>query len=218
MRPRLLVFAKEPAPGAVKTRLVPPLSAQAAADLAAACVADTLRAAAAVDGIDVWLAVTPAGAAPAFAPHGVPCVAQADGDLGRRMCAALAGALADGAPAAAVLGSDSPDLPPSVLAAAFAALQEHDAVVGGCPDGGFYLLGVRRPPALDLLAGIAWSSGGEGAATRERLRAVGSGIAELPVWPDLDTPADLYALAARLAGSPGVAPHVEAWLRAHGGV
>ena len=158
--PRLLIFAKTPVPGLVKTRLVPPLTACQAAGLAEAFLLDSLRTAAALEGVEAELAYGPpesgpdithwadrrwAGETAGLGPR-PPLRPQEGGDLGQRMCAALAVALADGVQRAVIIGTDSPDLPALMLRAAFAALETADAVLGPCPDGGYYVLGASRVP------------------------------------------------------------------------
>lgn len=224
--PRLLIFAKTPVPGLVKTRLVPPLTASQAAGLAEAFLLDALRTAAGLGGIDAELAYSPPESGPdithwadrrwARGAAGLgprPTLRPQEGaNLGQRMCAALAAALAAGVRRAVVIGTDSPDLPAALLRAAFAALETADAVLGPCPDGGYYVLGTSRVPPPGLLDGIAWSSGHEAAATRDRLAGAGFRLAELPPWPDVDTPDDFRALARRLSANPAAAPHTRAFL------
>lgn len=227
--PRLIVFAKAPVPGLVKTRLTPPLTATQAAEFAEAALLDTLASAVRVSGARVDLAYAPPESGPemfAWLDRRVALGAvvvrpelwpQEGENLGRRMCAALRTAFADGAGKAVIVGSDAPDLPAEALTQVLAVLDgPADAVLGPCPDGGYYLLGTSRPPALELLDGVEWSSGGEAAATRERLARAGFRLSETAVWPDIDTPADLAALAARLATRPANAPRTAAWLATAG--
>lgn len=153
----LVIFAKAPRVGAVKTRLARDIGAVAAAMLARDLAARSLRL-----GADPrWttrLAVTPddACALPLW-PPALPRMGQGPGDLGQRMRRALAA----GAPAPTVLvGSDIPALAPDHIAAAFRALGSADLVFGPAEDGGFWLVGLchRRPPPRRLFHHVRWSS------------------------------------------------------------
>ncbi|MBT8445500.1 MAG: DUF2064 domain-containing protein, partial [Gammaproteobacteria bacterium] len=126
---------------------------------------------------------------------------QCDGDLGQRMHTALQSALGDH-PAAVLVGSDIPHLDAAHIEAAAAALRSGaDAVLGPSDDGGFYLVGLRRPAAA-LFAGIDWSSGTELAGVRDRLRRRGWRWHELDTLFDVDTPADVVRWQPA-AGAPG---------------
>ena len=197
----VLIFAKAPVPGQVKTRLIPVLGADGAARLAERLIAWCLDAAVAarVGPVELWC--TPDAAHPAClamaARHGIRLAVQGKGDLGERMAHALADALAR-YPHALLIGTDCPSFEAADLCQAAAWLAEgQDAVLGPVEDGGYWLTGLSRPqPAL--FEGIAWSTRGVMAATRERPRALGLRWAELPVHWDLDRPEDLARLQADL--------------------
>jgi rSAM/selenodomain-associated transferase 1 len=147
----IVVFAKQPLPGSVKTRLVPPFTHEEAALLYDAMLADVLeltaRAAAAL-GLEPVLAVDPPHARhdlASRAPASFRVIAQRGPDLGSRMAHAVDEAAAAGATPILLRGSDSPALGEETLAAALAALEDSDLVV--CPDrdGGYNLIGLRRP-------------------------------------------------------------------------
>lgn len=195
----VLIFAKAPVPGQVKTRLVPVLGAEGAARLAARLIEGGVETAvvAGVGPVELWCA--PDAAHPTFgalaARHGVRLAVQEGGDLGERMARAIADALARH-PRALLIGTDCPSCEAADLRQAANWLaQGQDAVLGPVEDGGYWLIGLTRPqPAL--FEGIAWSTGGVMAATRERLRALGLRWSELPVRWDLDRPEDLPRLQA----------------------
>ncbi|HET9045347.1 MAG TPA: TIGR04283 family arsenosugar biosynthesis glycosyltransferase [Casimicrobiaceae bacterium] len=206
--PRLLVFAKEPAPGRVKTRL-----ARAVGDVEAAAIyrelavsvltaAATACADGSVDAVELWC--DPDCERPAFAEwrrrFGVLLRTQRGADLGARMRGALLESLARGQ-AAIVIGTDCPALDAAYLARAAAALASHDVVVGPAADGGYVLIGLARD--LDVFAGIAWSTADVMAATRARVKSLGSTMAELPALWDIDTLADLerYREGSRLSAA-----------------
>ena len=177
--PRLIVFAKYPTPGRVKTRMVPPLTPEQAARLHQACLEAVLEQVLLIKGVDVRLAVSPDDKVSALATAvGVSagrCQPQGAGDLGDRLCRAMTQAFEEGASAVLFMGADSPTLPVEYVRDALSALRaDHpeakcaDAVMGPCLDGGYYLLGLSRPiPAL--FAGVDW--GGEQVAEQTRARA-----------------------------------------------
>ena len=119
------------------------------------------------------------------------------------------------APWVLLVGTDSPGLPPEILAAAKASLEHHDAVVGPAEDGGFYLLGLRR---IDdgHLADLPWSSPQTLQATLTRLGERGFSVAALPLHADVDELEDLQRLSVRLRATPGLAPSTATLLTSRG--
>jgi len=193
------VFAKAPQPGEVKTRLIPVLGADAAAELHCRLVRHTLStvAIARVGSIEIW---TTPPADSAFIQLckrllGLPLLLQPEGDVGERMSFALRDGLAR-SPQVLLVGTDVPTIDHEDLRAARRALQDGaDAVLGPAEDGGYWLIGLRRHDP-SLFDGIAWSTGQVLERTRERLRALGWQWHELaPRW-DLDRPEDLQRTAA----------------------
>ena len=155
MRGTLLIFAKRPRPGRVKTRLVPPLTAAEAATLAEALLRDTATVARRVPVRRRVIAFAPRP--PHRAPRGFAVTSQRGRSLGVRLLAACKQYLRPTSPVV-VIGTDSPTLPLQYLRAAFRALRDHDLVVGPTDDGGFYLLGISRPVSAALFRGVVWSS------------------------------------------------------------
>lgn len=201
MTPPLVVMAKAPVPGRVKTRLAPHLGPDRAAALCAAMTADVLALARAAGPARVaaddlaWAATLD-----------LPAELQAAGDLTAR----LRRALRDGGLA---IGTDAPTLPAALLAEARAALARHDVVFAPAFDGGYVLVGVR-PGALGVFDGIPWSAADTFAASVERARSLGLSTATLGFWYDIDTPEDLAFLRTHLrALPPGTAPHTRAFLQ-----
>ncbi len=188
------IFAKYPEPGRAKTRLIPALGPEGAAALHDQLVRHTLSSVRMLTrDREVDAAIWTAGCDPTrFAEHfksTFPCVAQPDGDLGTRMLAAMRSMLRT-APAAVLIGTDCPDLSPGILAAAFDALRTADVVLGPANDGGYYLIGLRRPiPAL--FEGIEWSTPTVLSRTLERAAALGATVRLLPTLSDVDEPQDL---------------------------
>lgn len=194
---RIVVMAKAPVPGLAKTRLQGALGADGAARLAERMLHTTLAQALEAAGeAAVLLAITPDGGHPVFdelaRDRRVMLRPQGDGDLGRRMHRALVAAL-DDADAALLVGTDAPALEAAVLGRAADALADHDAVFVPTLDGGYVLVGLRRP-APWLFDGMTWSTPRVMQQTRERLRAHGWRHAELPALADVDEPVDLRHL------------------------
>ncbi len=194
--PTLLVFAKEPRPGHVKTRLAATIGAREAAAVHRELVEQTLRTArrareaGIVGRVELWCA--PRSDAPQFAAwrdrYGVELRDQDGGDLGERMRHAISESLARGVPAL-LIGSDCPLLDAPYLGLAASALADHDAVLGPAEDGGYVLVGLAR--AVDPFTGISWGTAGVIATTRERLASQQATWKELPMKWDVDTADDL---------------------------
>lgn len=201
----MLIFAKFPEAGRVKTRLVPPLSHDEAAALHEASLLAVCENVGhlrwAMPRIEPIWVVTPderiADAAAIAGDAVSACWPQGDGDLGQRMERATHRAFTVGAQCVLLLGADSPTLPGQILADAVDRLLEQDAVLGPCDDGGYYLLGLRRTlPAL--LEGIDWGGSLVAEQTRRRAADAHVDLYELPAWYDLDRFGDLQRAAQDL--------------------
>ncbi|WP_428957029.1 TIGR04282 family arsenosugar biosynthesis glycosyltransferase [Streptomyces sp. cg35] len=187
----LLVIAKEPRPGRVKTRLTPPFTPEQAASLAEAALADTLDTVAATPADRRILVLD--GAPGPWLPPGFDVVPQVAGGLDARLAAAFAGC----AGPALLIGMDTPQVTPELLSV---DLADGDAWFGPAADGGFWALGLATPdPAL--LRGVPMSTPETGAAQRERLVAAGLRVRDLPELRDVDTADDACAVAALAPGS-----------------
>lgn len=194
---RVLIFAKAPEPGRVKTRLIPVIGRQAAAGLQARLLADTVSrlAAAGVSPLELWCSPDPGREPfPELADrYGISLYRQQGDDLGARMLHAAADALGRGS-ASILVGTDCPPLDGAYLRRALAVLDGRDAVMGPAEDGGYVLLGLRQA-APTLFAGIPWGTGRVAAITRDRMAALSWDWEELPVLWDLDRPEDLKRFA-----------------------
>lgn len=203
-RGAIVVFAKAPRPGAVKTRMCPPLTPEQACGLYACLLADTLAetaVAARRTGLAPFVAVHPAAACAeiaAAAPPGFAVVPQRGRDLSERMAWAVSEQAASGAPRILLRGSDSPLLDTDVMARALAALDEVDLVL--CPDrdGGYDLVGLRRP--APGLFEHPMSTGSVLDDTLENAAALGLCARRQDPGFDLDTVDDVALLAAARAG------------------
>jgi rSAM/selenodomain-associated transferase 1 len=210
VQPAIMLFAKAPVAGRVKTRLAPLLGAAGAAELHRAFVSDMLELLAGLAGIagmelhtdtptDAWL----------YAP--VAGKLQCAGNLGQRMFHALNAALVQGHPRAMVVGSDAPTLPRKHLEMLLDSAA--DVAFGPCEDGGYYAISCRRVhPAM--FHGVDWSTAGVLAASERAARACGLTVERGAPWFDVDEPPDL----ARLLRSPALPRFTGAWLIARGGM
>ena len=196
---RIVIFAKAPVPGRVKTRLIPILGEAGAARLAERLLADTVAHAHAAGLATPELCATPHPDDPSWAGHlppGVRLADQGSGDLGARLMAA-AGRVIDGGERILLIGSDCPALDGRLLAEAAARLDRHDAVIYPALDGGYVLLGLARVDP-SLFADIAWSTDTVAATTIARIEALGWSLFVGETLRDIDEPADLDALGSTI--------------------
>ena len=198
------VFARAPEPGRAKTRLIPRLGAEAAAQLHSRLVRHAVETALAaeVGPLELWCA--PSVSHPFFrrlaAERGLNLRIQGEGDLGERMADAFRRMIGD-APGAILIGSDCPARTAQDLIETREALARGcDAVLGPVEDGGFHLIALRRLEPR-LFTGVSWGTDRVLAQTRSRLTALGSHWHELPTRWDVDRPEDF----ARLLADPALA-------------
>jgi uncharacterized protein len=187
----LVVIAKQPRPGRVKTRLVPPCTPGQAAALAKAALADTLQAVLATPARRRVLVLD--GDPGPWLPPGFDIVPQCGGGLDERLAGAFAAA--DGP--ALLIGMDTPQVTPSLLTVGW---EVADAWFGPAADGGFWALGLRVPDP-GLVRGVPMSVATTGASQRARLQAAGLRVAGLPRLRDVDTAADAVAVAREVPRS-----------------
>ena len=194
MAPALLVIAKAPVPGRVKTRLTPPCTPEQAARIAAAAIADTLAAVQAVQR-DVRRIVVLDGEPGPWIPDGFDVIAQRGDGLAERLAAAFADA---GGPAFLV-GMDTPQVTPALLEAGLAAVLDGDAAFGAALDGGYWGIGLREADAR-VFEDVPMSEDNTGAVQRARLAILGLQTAILPPLRDIDTIEDARAVAREAPG------------------
>lgn len=196
MHTAVIVFAKLPRPGLAKTRLAPALGADGAARLAARMLHHAVMQAQAAAVGPVELCLTPDADHPVvqtLARAGpLALTLQGDGDLGERMHRAFERVLA-AHPAALLMGTDAPALDAQALRQAAAALHQHDAVFAPTADGGYALVGLRRPHA-PLFLRQRWSHDRVMDDARAGLAAAGLRHHEMPTVHDIDEVADLRHL------------------------
>ncbi|NUW44035.1 TIGR04282 family arsenosugar biosynthesis glycosyltransferase [Nonomuraea rhodomycinica] len=190
---QILIIAKEPVAGRVKTRLTPPFTPAEAAALAEAALRDSLRAVSATPATQRLLALD--GLPGGWLPAGFAVIPQRGASLDERLAAAFSDAHRLRPDPVVLIGMDTPQVTPALLGEAVAALEGHDAVYGPAADGGFWLLGLRRPdPALVL--GVPMSHPETGKLQLDRLDRAGLAVHLLPELTDVDTAADAATVAA----------------------
>ncbi|MEJ2657819.1 MAG: TIGR04282 family arsenosugar biosynthesis glycosyltransferase [Desulfobacterales bacterium] len=191
----LVVVAKKPVPGKVKTRLHPELSPIDAAGLYWCFILDRIKEIVTIDNIDMAIAYTPEEAGEifdAFALDGFELFAQKGNSLGERLHNIFLEKFELGYNAVSIIDSDSPDLPKSFIEASFQLLlsKQAEVVFGPCHDGGYYLIGMCKPNS-ELFRNIPWSTGNVLSTSLEKARKMGLNVSLLPRWNDLDTFEDL---------------------------
>lgn len=225
MSAAIVIFAKWPAPGQVKTRLCPPLTHDQAAELARGFLIDTVERVSQLHGVQVWVAYAPAAAHKRFAemlPPGIRYLPQRGRDLGERELNIFVDLFAAEVSPVLLMGSDIPTLPLGHLKTAFDLLSGADApvVFGPSRDGGYYCVGARAGGSgaaglAPLFEQIDWGTQAVlrqslGHARRQRIR-----VRLAPDWYDVDTLVDVRRLHARLsnAAADPDAPRTRALLR-----
>jgi rSAM/selenodomain-associated transferase 1 len=216
MSTALIIFAKAPIPGEVKTRLCPPLDPDEAASLHGTLVLDAIERTKGLQGVTLYVAGTPDLAHPFFkvmeGRYGARLLPQSGPDLGSRMRQAMQDAFDQGTQEVLLTGTDFPVLPRAHLIEALTLIKSHDVVLGPTVDGGYYLIGLRKmTPAL--FEGIAWSTGAVFAETKKKIEAAGLSLGLLPKCRDLDTLDDLKAFIALIGKDRAMTKRTEGALR-----
>ncbi len=210
MSDRLVVFAKDPIPGRVKTRLTPRITPDEAAKLYKAFVLDIVNNVRKLERnrIDnVTVAYTPVDAEMVFrklVDHPVNFLPQKGDNLGERMRNAFNQSFAEGAKRVVIIGTDSPTLPTSYIQKAFDVLKKVPVVIGPTFDGGYYLLGLSKQND-NIFDDVEWSTSRVFKQTLTRIKSLNMQVYVLPPWYDVDTPEDLeflksHLLAMRMSG------------------
>lgn len=199
---QLLVIAKEPRPGRAKTRLSPALTPDGAAAVALAALTDTL---AAVDRTPVRRRVLVLDGTPGpWVPAGWDVLPQREGDLADRLTGAFADAATGCDLPLLLVGMDTPQVTPALLADAVTALLATDAVLGRALDGGWWALGLHAPHE-HAFRGVPMSTATTGAAQATRLVELGLRTTDLPVLRDVDELDDLRAVLAEMPADSALA-------------
>ena len=198
----LVVMAKAPVPGMVKTRLAPPLTQEQAAELYRALLLDQLRHLSTIDSVERYLAYAPADAEAIMRELGgadYRYMPQRGAELGERMKNVFSDLWQRGHRGVALVGSDLPALPLQFLHEAYErmATDERRVVLGPSEDGGYYLIGMNQPTP-EIFENMIWSHGQVLAQTTARLNALGVSLSLLPAWYDLDSIEDIRRLQTLL--------------------
>jgi len=203
----IIVFAKEPTPNQVKTRLLSSISPEQAASLYQAFLVDWCNVLSTLDTVDLVIAYTPPKSRRALQNligENAIYIPQAGLDLGERLTSAARWACNQNYTKFLFVGSDSPNLPIQYVKDALDLLGGRDIVIGPSVDGGYYLIGFStRGAALaipEIFEGIAWSTSVVFRQTLEKIQFVEAQLGLLPPWYDVDTPAELQLLGDHLFG------------------
>jgi hypothetical protein len=220
MKRALIVVAKEPVPGQTKTRLCPPLTPEQAVELYRCFLLDTLDMMRRVDAVGLVVAYTPASAKDYFrqvAGSEFALIPQVGDSLGQRLDHALTQCLSAGYDEVAVMNSDGPTLPMAHLQQAFELLDDPhvDVVLGPSDDGGYYLIGTKRPVPR-LLREVQMSTPHVLRDTLALAEEEGLHVALLPPWYDVDDLPSFLRLRAEVMERPDAAPHTGVYLSGGG--
>ena len=206
MKTCVTVFAKQPIPNRVKTRLVPPLSPEQAATLYTAFLTDWCESLTELPDVDIVIAYTPPEAQPdlqALIGEGAVYIPQIGDDLGERFVSATRWAAEHGYTKILIVGSDSPTLPILYVSEAIALLDTRDIVIGPSVDGGYYLIGFSAATLTmtvpNIFEDIAWSTADVLQQMITRIQSTAATLGLLPPWYDIDTAEDLAFLYAHIS-------------------
>ncbi len=194
---RLIIFAKAPRPGMVKTRLAATLGPEAACAAYRELVGQLLANLRALGNVSLHFA--PADAAEEIRPwlqKGWTLQAQPEGDLGARMQAAFTSAFASGISRVVLIGSDCPDVTIEDILTAWDSLEKHDVALGPARDGGYWLIGLNQPQPT-LFEEIPWSTARVFEKTLRRAESLRLRVHRLRELEDMDTAADWERFKAR---------------------
>lgn len=192
----LVIMAKAPEGGDVKTRLSPMFNTAERVALYRQMLHCTVRRLSSVPGTQTLLAYSPDGAADAFQGYALPTFPQGGGDLGQRMHRIIKHTLAHGYERVAVVGADIPGLTTEIIQGALYALLKADVAIGPASDGGYYLIAMNRPRA-EIFSNIQWSTDHVLSQTLQAARGLGLTVKIMEPLDDLDTPEDMERLNIR---------------------
>ncbi len=210
----LVIMAKAPRPGAVKTRLTPSLSAEAVTDFYCCLLQDTLALARSLGDVEVAIMCpdSDVNQLARLAGDRANVIAQNGEGLASGLTSVFAHFTEDHLRRTIAFNSDSPHLPRSILEHAFESLAAHDVVVGPTHDGGYYLVGAKAfHPALFVQDGMGTSSALDNLLSRAKSLKLSVGLVD-PFY-DIDVVGDLTRLAKELRLAPARAPRTAQWLK-----
>jgi hypothetical protein len=216
----LVLMARAPDMGRVKTRLQPVLSPGQCADLYEAFLGDAIALASSMEGFISFVAYTPATSAPIFerlAPPNMEILPQRGDDLGRVMDNLINDLFSRGFPQVILAGSDIPTLQPQTVRRSITLLEKSDVCLGPSRDGGYYLIGATKPVS-ELFQGVPWSTPGVLRLTLDNAKLAGLSVGLLEEMRDVDVPEDLAKLADEIAAlrkvkGSRIPERTETWLK-----
>ncbi len=195
----LILFARDPVIGQVKTRLEDGLDPDSVLKLYTCFLKDSIRLIRSIEGADRFIGVSPSNLSGFFSgldrEPSITVFDQQGKDLGEKMRHAFESRFAQGYEKVVIIGSDSPTLPKEYIERALASSK--DLTLGPSTDGGYYLIGMAKP-FVDVMRDVDWGSGHVLRQTLDRVRALGVSLKVLPPWYDVDRKEDLLFLKTHL--------------------
>ncbi len=213
MKKVIIIMAKVPAAGKVKTRLAPVLSPEKCAELADAFLQDAIEKAANLKN-QLIIAYSPIERCNYFdkiSKKNITLIPQKGENLGEKMFNAFKFAFERKADSAVLIGTDSPTFPREFIESAFEFLEKTDAVLGKSEDGGYYLIGLKTLHR-EIFENVEWSCEKTFEQTAQNIEKCGLKLSNLPEWFDVDLPEDLERLKKDLTENPSFAPFTAKWL------
>ena len=214
MNRTIIIMAKVPRAGNVKTRLESFLSQKQCVSLSEAFLEDAVNKVQAQQS-RLIIAFSPPPERDYFAKYEVvdfTLIEQTGSDLGEKMFNAFQFAFSNDSDAIVMIGTDSPTFPVEFIERAFVYLDKTDVVLGEAEDGGFYLIGLRTLNKK-IFENVVWSSANTFEQTRKNIEKIGLSLSLLPTWFDVDVPADLAKLQNSLIKHSDQSPHTFQWVR-----
>ncbi|CAN5307973.1 TIGR04282 family arsenosugar biosynthesis glycosyltransferase [soil metagenome] len=214
MKSTIIIMAKVPRAGNVKTRLQPYLSPAQCVALSEAFLEDAINKAQSRTN-DLIIAFSPSSERDYFTKFEnkkFTLVAQTGKNLGGKMFNAFQFAFEHDSDAVVMIGTDSPTFPSEFIDSAFENLQNSDAVLGESENGGFYLIGLRTL-RKEIFADVEWSSAKTFEQTTQNIKNIELKLFRLPIWFDVDVPEDLFKLRNDLTENSDIAPKTFHWLK-----
>lgn len=214
MNRTIIIMAKVPTAGNVKTRLQPFLTPEKCAELAECFLLDTVSKAKSLQNqlIIAYSPIEKRDVLRKLLPQQTFFIEQKGDNLGERMFYAFQFAFRQNSDAVVMIGTDSPTFPPEFIERAYENLKNTDAVLGETEDGGFYLIGLRTL-RKEIFENVEWSSPKTFRQTARNIKSLCLKLSLLPTWFDVDFPADLERLRKDLAENPTIAPQTFDWLK-----
>ena len=214
MKSTIIIMAKVPRAGNVKTRLQPFLLPAQCVSLSEAFLEDAINKAQSRAN-DLIIAFSPNSERDYFAKfenNKFMLIAQKGENLGEKMFNAFQFAFANNSDAVVMIGTDSPTFPAEFIDSAFENLKNADAILGETEDGGFYLIGLRTL-RKEIFADVEWSSAKTFEQTTQNIENIQLKLLHLPIWFDVDFPKDLVKLRDDMMKNSDIAPKTFHWLK-----